>query len=104
MQIPAFLLNHTVLVEPLMGQYSQGAMYGEAVSYPDCYVEEKITLVRDKTGQEVVSSGWAIMPLTADVPVDSRVTVNNRPTTILALAIFDGNGLPTPDHKQVYFK
>jgi hypothetical protein len=104
MQIPAFLLNHTVAVEPLLGQYSQGAMYGPAVPYPNCYVEEKVTLVRDKTGQEVVSSGWAIMPLDAIVPVDSRVTVQERQTTVISLAIFDGNGLPTPDHKQVYFK
>ncbi|MGI5162650.1 hypothetical protein [Microbispora sp. CA-102843] len=98
--IPAFLLVHTVSVEPLTGEGPFGPAFGDPVEVR-CFVDEKRSLVRDNEGAEVVSSTTVFMPLATVCPVGSRVTVNDRTTTVLASSRRDGGGLPVPDHLEV---
>lgn len=105
MLIPEFLLVHSIEVEPLLGQFSQGPSYGVKQLIPRCFVEDETTLQRDKTGQEVVSfSRVFIADLETDIPLDSRVTVNGRVTTVLNVKRRDGGGLPTPNHLEVILR
>ncbi|MGH7954757.1 MAG: hypothetical protein ACREOZ_02225 [Gloeomargaritales cyanobacterium] len=96
---------HSIEVEPLLGQFSQGPSYGTKVVIDKCFVEDETTLQRDKNGQEVVSSCMVLInDLTTDIPLDSRVTVNGRRTTVLNVKRRDGGGLPTPDHLEVILR
>jgi hypothetical protein len=98
--IPSWLLRHTVSVEPYLQEGTFGPEYGSAVDVA-CFVDDKRRLVRNKTGEEVVSESTFYARLDVDCPIDSRVTVNGRTTTVLATARRDGGGLPTPDHLEV---
>ncbi|MEU3162899.1 hypothetical protein [Streptosporangium sp. NPDC006930] len=98
--LPDELLVHTVLVEPAQGEGPFGMEYGEQVPVR-CFVDDKRRLVRAATGAEVVSESTFYAPLDTVCPVDSRVTVNGRTTTVLASSRRDGGGLPVPDHLEV---
>lgn len=103
MIIPAYAFRNTVSVEPLLGNYAHGPSYGPAVTYK-CYVEDGYTMVLSKEGKEVVSSSRVYMPPGAVIPVESRVTVNNRETIVLDVKVLNGAGMPTPDHIEVILR
>ncbi|MEU4225806.1 hypothetical protein AB0F17_16050 [Nonomuraea sp. NPDC026600] len=98
--VPPFLLRHTVIVEPYEGEGPFGPAFGASVVVA-CFVDDKRRLVRAPTGEEVTSESTFYAPLNTVCPVDSRVTVNGRETTVLASSRRDGGGLPTPDHLEV---
>ena len=98
--VPPFLLRHTVTVEPYEGEGPFGPQFGTAVTVR-CFVDDKRRLVRNPTGDEVVSESTFYAPLNTVCPAHSRVTVNGRQTTVLAASRRDGGGLPTPDHLEV---
>ncbi|MET7333275.1 hypothetical protein [Nonomuraea sp. NPDC005650] len=99
--VPAWLLRHTVLVEPFEGSGPIGAEYGEQTPVR-CLVEEKRRLVRDAEGAEVVSETTFYAPLGTVCPPESRVTLpSGRVTYAIVSAPHDGGGLPTPDHLEV---
>lgn len=101
MLIPAFLLTHTVWVEPFLGNSATGPRYGPA-SEVRCFVEEKTRLVRDPGGEEVTSSSTFYARPTAVCPAKSRVTLpSGRKTTVIEALRQEGGGLPTPDHLEV---
>jgi hypothetical protein len=101
--IPAFLLIHSITIEPRIGSYSHGPQYGPAVTY-ECFVEDGTTLQRDREGQEVVSTSRVFLALEADCPVESRVTVNGRETTVLDVKRRDGGSLPVPSHLELILR
>ncbi|MCA1624164.1 MAG: hypothetical protein LC778_10255 [Acidobacteria bacterium] len=102
--IPKFLLRHKIIIEPLLGQYSQGPSYGSPITYA-CFIDDQTTLQRDRDGAEVVSSATIFIgDLAAEIPLDSRAIVNGRETTVLNVKRRDGGGLPTPDHLEVILR
>ena len=103
MLIPSYLMNDSMEVEPFLGQFSQGMSYGPKVTISNCFIEDQVTLQRDKNGQEVVSSARVfVQNKDANVPLDSRVTINGRETTVLNIKKHDLHGkLPVPEHLEV---
>ncbi|MGW4469669.1 hypothetical protein ACWENQ_08350 [Nonomuraea sp. NPDC004354] len=98
--IPAYLLRHQVLVEPLIGEGPYGPQFGTATT-ERAFIDEKRRLVRDAQGAEVVSETTVYMRLDATCPAGSRVTVNGRTSYVITASRRDGGGLPTPDHLEV---
>lgn len=101
--LPAFLLRHSVVIEPFEGEGPFGPEYGDQVT-EQAFVDDKRRLVRDAAGAEVVSETTVYMRLAADCPTGSRVTVNGRTTYAISASRRDGGGLPTPDHLEVALK
>jgi hypothetical protein len=101
--LPEFLMTHTIQVEPLVGRFSHGPKYGNPVTYK-CFVDDGTSLVLSREGVEVVSTAKVYLQLTADVPLDSRVTVNGEHRSILDVKRRDGKGLSTPDHLEVILR
>ena len=102
--IPGFLLTHSVTVAAYEGDSAYGPRYAAPVAVR-CFLEQKTRTVRNKEGQEVVSSGTFYARLaeaqTACV-AESRVTLPDGTETLIIAALpHDGGGLPTPDHLEV---
>ncbi|MBT2505156.1 hypothetical protein J7I98_04435 [Streptomyces sp. ISL-98] len=101
MRIPAYLLRHQIVVEPLLGDGPYGPKYGDPVTVR-CFLDEQTRTVRNPGGDEVTSSSTAYVRLEADCPAKSRVTLpTGRTTTVIAALRRDGAGLATPDHLEV---
>lgn len=99
--LPSFLLRHSVTVEAYEGDTAYGPRYAATVTVR-CFVEEQTRTVRDREGQEVVSSTTFYAPLETVCPAESRVTLpTGRQATVIAALRHDGGGLPTPDHLEV---
>lgn len=102
--IPAFLLTHSVAVAAYEGDSAYGPRYAAPVAIR-CFLEQKTRTVRDREGQEVVSSGTFYARLDeahAACPAESKVTLpDGTETRIIAALPHDGGGLPTPDHLEV---
>ncbi|MEV6413848.1 hypothetical protein [Kribbella sp. NPDC051718] len=101
MTLPARLRTHTIQVEPYQGTGARGPVFGTAVPVT-CRVEEKVQLVRSDTGEEAVSSSMVFCDLDVVIPVESRVTVNGRVTSVLTVATFDTAGRSRLEHKEVF--
>lgn len=104
MKLPGMWLKHTVQVEAYEGDTAYGPRYALPVAVR-CFLEQKTRTVRDKEGQEVVSSGtfYARLDEAQDIcPAESRITLpDGSTTTVIAALPHDGGGLPTPDHLEV---
>ncbi|MFH8792196.1 hypothetical protein [Streptomyces sp. NPDC017941] len=99
--MPSFLLRHTVVVEPFVGNSSTGPLYGPAVEVRGL-LEQKTRLIRSPGGEEVTSSSTLRAPLETVAPAKSRVRLpDGRRTTVIAAVRQDGGGLPVPDHLEV---
>src|SRR5690606_41221972 len=59
--IPGFLLRHTVIIRPFLGEGPFGPSYGEPVQ-TRAWVDERRRLVRDPEGAEVVSEATVYLP------------------------------------------
>lgn len=103
-KLPAWLLTHTVTVEAYEGDSAYEPQYAAPVTVR-CLLEQKIRTVRNREGQEVVSSGTFYARLDeaqAICPAESRITLPDGSTTLVIAALpRDGGGLPTPDHLEV---
>jgi hypothetical protein len=99
MGLPLRKRTHTITVEPFQGDSAYGPVFGAPVQVT-CRVDEAQRLVRSNTGEEVVSSSTVFCDLDTVIPAGSRVTVNGRTTTVLALAAFDTGGRSRLDHKE----
>ena len=100
MPLPARLRTHTISVEPYTGSGAYGSTYGPAVSVT-CRVEDVVRLVRAADGDEAVSSTTVYCDADVVIPVESRVTVNGRVTTVLAVANPSTGGRSRLDHLEV---
>lgn len=101
MTLPARLRTHTITVEPYEGTGAHGPIFGTAVAVT-CRVEEKVQLVRANTGEEAVSSSMVFCDSDVAIPAESRVTVNGRRTSVLAVANPSTGGRSRLDHLEVF--
>jgi hypothetical protein len=99
--LPSRLRTHTITVEPYQGTGARGPIFGTAVEVT-CRVEEKVQLVRSNTGEEAVSSSTVYCDSDVVIPAESRVTVNGRPTSVLAVANPSTGGRSRLDHLEVF--
>lgn len=104
MKLPGFLLTHEVTIEAYEGDSAYGPRYADPVAVR-CFLEQRTRTVRNREGQEVVSSGtfYARLDEAQDAcPAESRITLPDGSTTLVIAALpHDGGGLPTPDHLEV---
>jgi hypothetical protein len=97
----AFLLPHTVTVEPYLGQTGSGPAYGTGVPVR-CLITEIRKLVRNADGKEVVSERGFLCGPGEPVHPDDRATIRGRPTIVLAVGVVETAGaMPTPDNMEV---
>lgn len=105
MSLPRALTPHTVRVEDKTGDGGWGASFADPRTVRRCRVEDRPTLVRDASGQEVVSSTRVFLrPEDGPVPVGSRVTV--RPgapdeRTAVVLSAAHHHTPPAPEHYEL---
>lgn len=105
--IPAYLLQHTITVEPYAGQGGGGEdLYGASVQVV-CFVDAKVRRVRspstsNATGDEVLSEATAYAPLDTVAPPNSRVTLpDGTVSRVIAALRRDGGSLPVPSHLEI---
>lgn len=98
--IPAFLLQHQILIEPYLGESGNGPVYGPAVQVR-CFCDDSRKLVRNELGEQVVSEATAYCPPGTVAPAKSRVTHDGGVSFVLVTKNRDGGSLGTPDHVEV---
>ncbi|MEV6536726.1 hypothetical protein AB0M86_45460 [Streptomyces sp. NPDC051639] len=100
--LPAWLLRHTVTVEPYRGSGAYGPVYGDPAAAA-CLVAETVKHIRDATGAVVVSTAQIYAGPDLDCPVGSRVILpDGRITRALTVAAHTAPGLPVPQSSEVY--
>lgn len=100
-RLPKRFLQHSITVEPYLGDAGRGPQYG-APALVACFLDERTRMVRDATGRQVTSSGTAYCQLHTEAPVESRVTLpDGRRTFVIAALRRDGGRLPVPSHLEV---
>lgn len=103
-QIPGFLLQHEVTVEPYLGSGSKGDLYGGAETVR-CLIDEKTQQVTSPGGQVVTSGSSYITRPDHRPPPNSRVTLpDGRKSTVITIARADGGALPVPSNTQVFLE
>lgn len=101
MNLPGWLQRHTVEVEAYLGDGAYGPIYAAPVTVR-CLIDDTRRLVRNANGDEVTAETTLYVgDLDANIPPESRVTVNGRTTTVLSVSRHDGAGLPTPNHLEI---
>lgn len=89
MRLPGWLLQQQVTVETYRGESAYGPLYDPPVAIR-CRHESKRQLVRDRTGQEVVSESRLFAFPEAALTPESRVSVDGHTTTVLTVARHGG--------------
>jgi hypothetical protein len=103
-QVPGFLLQHRVTVEPYLGSSSKGDRYGPPETVR-CLIDEKTQQVTTPGGQEVTSGSSYITRPDHRPPPNSRVTLpDGRRTKVITIARADGGRLPVPSNTQVFLQ
>lgn len=94
---------HTVVVETYGGSGAFGESYAAPVTV-NCYADDGYHLVRNKVGEEVVSSAAVYAPLgdASLFTVDSRITVNTRTAYVISVNVREVGSLPVPAHVEVH--
>lgn len=102
-EIPAFLLRHTVDVDPFLGTGATGDLYAPTVPAVRCFRDDKRQLVRNNEGVEVVSETTLYLRLKHedDFPPSSRVTLPKRVATVISCTPRDDGGLGAWQHLEV---
>lgn len=93
---------HTVTVETFGGTGAYGDVYSAPVDVPG-WLEDKRRIVRNKDGQEVVSSSMFMCDnqhLDKFTP-DSRVTLPRRQAFVIGVADFNSGAMDLPDHLEI---
>jgi hypothetical protein len=96
---------HTLIVETFEGSGAAGDIYS-VPQYVPGFLEGKVTLVRDATGQQVVSSArFFTYPEYTDIfTPDTRVTIDGRVSYVISQSRHDSGALHLPDHAEIYLK
>jgi hypothetical protein len=94
---------HTAQVEMHQGVNGYGEDIFAAPVSVACFLDEARKLVRDKTGEQVVSeTTLATFPVSAPLfTADSRVTVNGDELRVIKTKVGDSGELDLPDHLEV---
>jgi hypothetical protein len=104
---------HTVTVETRTGTGAAGDVYAAPVVLsPDnlvpngVFLEGKVQLVRDSTGQEVTANSTLYCAVAdgARFTPDTKVTTGGRISRVISQNINDAPGLNLPDHAEIYLK
>lgn len=97
------LFMHEVTVETFTGSGAYGDTWADESDPVACYLDEKRQLVRDDTGDEVVSEASLFVTLTdGDLfPPGSRVHVPGRVALVISRARRDGRLLDLPSHTEL---
>ena len=93
---------HTLTVETLTGTGAMGDVFAAPVTVPG-WLEDKRRIVRDKNGQEVVSSSFFSCD-NAHLPKftpDSKVTIDGRTAFVIGVANYTSGALDLPDHLEI---
>lgn len=98
--LPRFLLQHTVTIEPFLGNGATGPIYGPPVTVP-CFRDDKRRLVRAMNGSQVISESTVYCLPGTVAPPESRINLGTRTATVITTAIRDGGSLPVPSHVEV---
>lgn len=98
--IPDWAWVHTVEVEPFLGRNATGPAYGPASVYR-CVISDSAKLIRRADGREITASCSVYLPHGPAIPLDSRVTLRGRITTVVDVRDRDGGDLPVPSHLQL---
>lgn len=94
-RIPSKLLPHTVTVERYLGTGAYGDVYATAEVIDRALVEDKVAMVRDTKGHEVVSNATIYMePPGQPINPGSRITRwKNTPyevtSKVITVSLFD---------------
>ncbi len=101
-EIPAWLLQDTVSVEPLTGHGGKGPTYGPKVVDVPCFVSNGQRLTRGQNAEQVTVNATVLFRLSLVCPVGSRITFADGRTAIVLVANQqDGGRLPVPSHLEV---
>lgn len=106
--IPSFLLQHQITLEPYLGQSANGPTYGPPIPVR-ALVDEQTREIRDPHGDKVVSGATVYcrldgvpVPGSVVIPVLSRVTLaDGRQTRVIQTYRHDGGNLGTPNHLEI---
>ncbi|MBW2561268.1 MAG: hypothetical protein JRE40_10505 [Deltaproteobacteria bacterium] len=93
--------NQTVTIEPFTGVNVNGEpQYGAAVQY-SAFVQRRTRLVRDRAGQEVVSTAQVYLDGSVDVGIQDRITLpdGSQPVILSIEVLPDETG--STHHKVV---
>lgn len=94
---------HTAIVEMFLGTSGYGVDMFAAPVTVDCFAADSRKLIRDASGEQVVSeSTLYTYPTNAPLFVaDSRVTVNGNVSRVIRTNLNDSGPLNLPDHVAV---
>lgn len=99
--IPGWLLQHSITVEPYLGSSAYSPKYGPAVAVR-CFLDQQTRTVRASDGTQTTSSSTAYARLDTVAPALSRVTLpDGRVTSVLASLRRDGGKFPVPSHLEL---
>lgn len=99
--LPTALQPHTVSVCTKTGVTGGGALLSDPVDVR-CFVDEKVRLVRNSDGDQVVSSSTLYTSDTRSLwAPGSTVTVFGRPTKVIAVSRRDDGGSGAWQHTEV---
>lgn len=97
--------QHPVVIERRTTEGPYGPGYATPTTTAG-YVSERVRMVRDETGEEVVSSATIALPAGTEwIPPGSRVTLpesfGGRTATVLSCQTGDAGAMPTPNHMTI---
>ena len=93
---------HTVSVETKTGTGAYGDVYADPVEVA-CWLEPKRRLVRNKDGQEVLSSSFLSCDVTLSPTFtpDSKVTHDGHTAFVIGVNALTSGALELPDHLEI---
>lgn len=105
MRLPRLWLQHTVTIEPHLGENGYGQdVWGPGVPVTG-WLEQKTKNVRASDGSETVSSSQFHCDLDVSAPERSRATLpDGSQTLVISAGRMDGGTLPLPSHLVVSFE
>lgn len=94
MPLPNWSQPHTATIRALVGSGGMGSTYADAVTVP-CFAEDEHRLVRDRDGEERVSSSQITLGFDVAAPVGSLVSVWGLPEReVIAIGRHEAPGWP----------
>ena len=96
--------QHEITVTPPEGEGAWGPIPGTPVPLPGVWVMEKVTLVRNKAGDQVTSTAQIAVPLDTEIDPDGTTIKlpSGRETRVISVATANPGALPLPEGKIIY--